>query len=176
MSSLATLNFTLGNQLVPNSLEMNKGSFNLYIPIKCPFCDSNSDNVGSWGTYEACSELRSRFRCYNCSKTFNISKIPYWDDKFSDVILKLSQLLIEDQISVNGLSQQWNIPRSTLQTLLTDIKELLSTNFELIKQVHNMLNKEDIIPKSDLRIIFYDEGFLKLQGMTAFLIFTLDRK
>lgn len=90
------------------------------------------------------------------------------------MIWKLAQLSVEDKLSIRSLSRKWNIPETTLRVLITDIKHLLASSFERIKQLDELQNIRSGNKPEEIKIILYDEGFLKLLGIQAYLIFTLD--
>jgi hypothetical protein len=71
----------------------------------------------------------------------NPANIPYWQDKTTELIWKRAQLTINDQVSVNALTQIYNIPESTLRRLSTAITTRLSEKYELAKQVHKRLTR-----------------------------------
>lgn len=65
------------------------------------------------------------------------------------------------------------VSETTLRSLVTDIKDFLACNLELAKQLQERLAAVDTVETSSLRIFFYFEGLLKLQGANGFIIFTL---
>ena len=77
-------------------------------------------------------------------------------------------------MTINSLSQKFSVPETTLRRLITKIKTLLSNNFEQAKQLYEWSTIKQGKKKGELRIIFYDEGFLRILGKTGFLIFTLN--
>lgn len=174
MSSCASLEVLLGspNETYPQYLQNNTLSFK--IPLSCPFCIDQHTRVSTWGTYSTKVDERSRYYCYDCKTSFNASKIPYWKGNLYELVWKLAQLTVEDKLSVHSLSKKWNIPETTLRVLVTEIKDLLSSSFEQAKQLDQIQNNNSRINSKQFRVIAYDEGFLKLLGIQAYLIFTLD--
>jgi len=146
----------------------------LEIPLHCPFCEVVHENVGDWGWYYTTTGNVRRFHCRECEKTFNPVKIPYWTEKVAEIIWKLAQLVIEDRMTINSIARMYNVPESTLRRLATEIKTLLAENFEYAKQIHEQLAGVKKKPRGGLRYLFYDEGFMKLLGVNAFMIFTVD--
>ncbi|MFV2015503.1 MAG: hypothetical protein ACC656_08760, partial [Candidatus Heimdallarchaeota archaeon] len=149
------------------------------IDISCPDCFEKQSNIGTWGTYPTIDERRTRFRCKTCNKTFNLAKIPEWKDNIAELIWKLSQLSIENSLSINAIAKQWNIPYSTIQSLIVEIKTILADQFEqakILQEVHFAKKEKSNKAEETFKVIFYDEGFLKLLGLTGYLVFTLDGK
>ena len=175
MSSSTVLELTIGPQgQVPNQLhDLNIAS--IIIPLQCPRCTDKETRVGTWGTYSTANDEPIRYMCYTCNKTFNIAKAPYWKDKTAEIIWKLAQLTVADRTSVHSLAQKWNIPKTTLYLLVQQIKELLSQAFEQAKLLYLKQNPNQTRAKHSFRVFYYDEGFLRLLGIPAYLIFTLDR-
>jgi len=162
-----------------NSIHVNDNEsikFDLPIPLKCPQCGATGKQVGTWGYYYTLSGDVRRFKCKFCSKSFNPAKLPFFKDNQTELIYRLAQLTIEDQLSVNSLSQKYNIPESTLRRLITEIKTFLADNYERAKQLYDKANFGMVKKTGNLRVLFYDEGFLKVSGITGYLIFTLDGK
>ena len=148
--------------------------FNLSIPLSCPQCNTHGEHVGTWGYYQTLTEEVRRYMCKSCCKTFNPANMPFWKDKVTELIWKLSQLAIEDKMTINSLSRKFFIPETTLRRLITEIKTFLSDNFEQAKQLYEWSTIKQGKKKGDIRVIFYDEGFLKILGRTGFLIFTIN--
>jgi hypothetical protein len=90
------------------------------------------------------------------------------------MIWKLAQLSVEDKLSIHSLSKKWSIPETSLRVLTTEIKELLASSFERVKQLEQLQNIKSGKKTEEIKIVVYDEGFLKLLGVQAYLIFTLD--
>lgn len=146
----------------------------LIIPLQCLYCQAGEGEVGTWGEYSTQTGPVRRYCCKKCGRTFNPAKIPYWQDKVAELIWKLAQLAIQDRMAVNTLAKMYDVPESTLRTLLTAVKVLLAENFERVKQIQAQLPDSGPRPVSESRVIFYDEGFLKLLGGNGFVIFTLN--
>ncbi|MCK4817111.1 hypothetical protein KA005_15180 [bacterium] len=163
----------LGPQLHVTSYEWPQSSFELRIVVECPYCGAKAEIIGGWGSYPTSTGYVQRYMCKNCARTFNPAKIPYWHDKVEELVWKLTQMTIKDRVAVNALAKMWGVPETTLRTLITAIKDFLATNLEIIKQLQEQLSEPDTVKHSDLRIIFYDEGFIKLLGANGFILFTL---
>ena len=144
------------------------------ILVQCPFCQQDSSICGTWGTYTAQGEQRQRYRCQTCKKTFNMAKLPGWKIQLTEIVWKLAQSTVEDGMAIAALAQQWNVSKSTLRTLIAELKGVLSASFELGKQLYQRTSLPSTQDRPRYRVIAYDEGFLKLLGLNAYLIFTLD--
>jgi len=174
MSTCASMKVVIGNQFEINQQYLKNNTFDFQIPLNCPYCVEQNTRVGTWGSYETKADERIRFRCYTCGKTFNTAKLPYWETNLHEMVWKLAQLTVEQNYPVHRLSKQWNVPESSLRRLVTELKVLFSSSFEQIKQAE-LLQNSDLRTNSDqLKVIIYDEGFLKLLGVQAYLVFTLD--
>jgi transposase-like protein len=175
MSSSTFLELTIGPQLqVTNQLhDLNIAS--IVIPLQCPRCLDKDTRVGTWGSYSTTNDEPIRYMCYTCKKTFNIAKAPYWKDKVSEIVWKLAQLTVADRTSVHSLAKKWNIPKTTLYLLIEQIKVILSQAFEQAKLLYLKQNPKQTQIKHSFRVFYYDEGFLRLLGIPAYLLFTLDR-
>src|SRR3972149_6869420 len=88
--------------------------------------------------------------------------------------LETTQSTVEDGMAITALAQQWNVSKSTLRTLIAELRSVLSASFELAKQLYQRTSLPSTQDRPRYRVIAYDEGFLKLLGLTAYLIFTLD--
>ena len=176
MSGTAYANILLGYQKEYPEIYQDNVQQKLLIPLECPFCYAKNDHVATWGTYPTKEREIPRYYCYNCKKTFNPAKLPFWKSTCSEIVWKLAQLAVEDKMSVHSLAEKYSIPYSTLNLLLTRIKIFLSSRYELAKQLyeHEITNEEKKCKK--LRVVAYDEGFLRLLGVSAYLLFTLDEK
>jgi len=175
MATSASLEILIGTPSDNHQQYLVNNTFSFQIPLSCPYCIGQNTRVGTWGTYPANLDERTRFRCYECEDTFNTAKLPFWINNLHEMVWKLAQLTIKSNLSVHSLANQWNIPETTLRVLVTEIKEVLSTSFERAKQLDQKLKENSSSDKEQLRIIAYDEGFLKLLGVQAYLIFTLDK-
>ena len=173
MSQTTNVQIQVGSQPLPRWKHEEQEFLDLAIPLSCPFCEEKEIEVGTWGSYPTNTGEVRRYRCKTCFNTFNPSKIPYWKTKVQEIVWKLTQLTIKDRFSVNALAKMWEVPEATLRTLVTAIKEFLATNLELAKQLQERLPEPDTVETSSLRLLFYDEGFLKLLGANGFIIFTL---
>lgn len=173
MNQTTTVQIQVGSQPLRPWLEKEQTFLELPIPLICPFCLSKDVEVGTWGSYSTNTGEVRRFRCKCCLATFNPAKIPYWKKKVQELIWKVTQLVIKDRLPVNTLAEMWGVPETTLRTLVTAIKEFLASNLERAKQLQERLGTPSTTETSSLRIIFYDEGFLKLLGANGFIIFTL---
>ncbi len=173
MSQTTTVQIQVGSQPLIKRLEHNQSFLSLPIPLTCPLCQEKDIEIGSWGSYPTTTGEVKRFRCKNCLGTFNPAKIPFWKKKVQEIIWKLTQLVIKDKFSVSALVKMWGVPETTLRTLVTAIKEFLATHLEQAKQLQERLGVPSTTETSSLRIIFYDEGFLKLLGANGFILFTL---
>jgi transposase-like protein len=174
MTSIASFEIIIGNKNDDHYQYLMNNTLSFKIPLLCPFCLDPDQRISTWGTYTTKFDERARFYCYDCSKSFNSAKIPFWKDNLDQMIWKLAQLSVEDKISIHSLSQKWNIPETSLRVLITEIKELLSSSFEQIKQLEEFQNIRSGKKPEEIKIIVYDEGFLKLLGIQAYLLFTLD--
>lgn len=174
MISVASLEILLGNQNGLNTRYLMNNTLSFKIPLSCPNCLDQSQRISTWGTYQTKIDERTRFYCYMCNLTFNSAKIPFWTNNLHQMIWKLSQLSVEDKLSIHSLSKKWNIPETSLRVLISEIKELLASSFERVKQLEQLQNIKSGKKTEEIRIIVYDEGFLKLLGVQAYLIFTLD--
>ena len=173
MLCTANLQMQLGPQLHVTQYEWPQSSFELRIIVECPYCGGKTEIIGGWGSYPTLTGEVRRYMCKDCVRTFNPAKIPYWRDKVEALIWKLTQMTIKDRIAVNALAKTWMVPETTLRTLITAIKDFLASNLEIIKQLQERLSEPDTVKHSDLRTIFYDEGFIKLLGANGFILFTL---
>lgn len=174
MSETVYANILLGYQKKDPEIYQDTIHQKLLIPLECPFCNAKGDHVATWGTYQTREREIPRHYCYNCEKTFNSAKLPFWKNVCSQIIWRLAQLAIEDKISVHSLAEKYNIPQSTLCLLITHLKIFLDSSYELAKQLFEHENKNEESSKRKLRIVAYDEGFLRLLGVSAYLLFTLD--
>ena len=173
MSQTTNVQMQVGSQPLKTWLKNDQEFIELPIPLTCPKCKGKDIEVGTWGSYSTNTGDVRRYRCKNCLDTFNPAKIPYWRKKVQELVWKLTQQTIKDRYPVNALAKMWQVPETTLRSLVTDIKDFLARNLELAKQLQERLAVADTVETSSLRIIFYDEGFLKLLGANGFIIFTL---
>jgi len=173
MSCTINLQMQLGPQLHVTQYEWPQSKFELGITVECPYCGGKTEIIVGWGNYPTLTGNVRRYMCKNCVRTFNPAKIPYWRVKVEELIWKLTQMTIKDRVAVNALAKMWEVPETTLRTLITAIKDFLASNLEIIKQLQERLSEPDTMKHSDLRIIFYDEGFIKLLGANGFILFTL---
>lgn len=174
MSDTALVNIFLGHQKNFPDIYQDSVQQQLLIPLECPFCLAKESHVATWGTYRTKEREIPRYYCYNCKKTFNPAKLPFWKKTCSEIIWKLAQLTIEDKLSIHSLAEMYNVPQSTLYLLLTRLKVFLSSSYELGKQLYEHEHKNEAKKRDYLRIVAYDEGFLRLLGVSAYLLFTLD--
>ena len=173
MSQTTTVQIQVGSQPLRERSKSDCSFLLLPIPLTCPLCQEKDIEIGTWGSYPTTTGDVKRFRCKNCLGTFNPAKIPFWKKKVQEIIWKLTQLVIKDRFSVSALVKMWKVPETTLRTLVTAIKEFLARNLEQAKQLQERLGVPSTTETSSLRIIFYDEGFLKILGANGFIIFTL---
>lgn len=173
MSQTTNVQIQVGSQPLYKCQSQEQGFLNLTIPLTCPFCLAKEIEVCTWGSYLTNTGEVARYRCKTCLKTFNPAKIPYWKTKVQEIVWKLAQLAIGNRFSVNALAKMWEVPETTLRTLITEIKEFLAHNLQRAKQLQEQLTPPGTTETASLRIIFYDEGFLKLLGASGFIIFTL---
>lgn len=164
----------LGPQLLSTRYEWPQDDLGLEITVECPYCEGETEVIGTWGSYPTSTGDVRRYRCKKCKRTFNPAKIPYWRDKVEEFVWKISQMVIKDRFAVNALAKMWGVPETTLRTLITAVKDFLASNLEIAKQLQERLSVPDTVKHSDLRIIFYDEGFIKLLGGNGFILFTLN--
>lgn len=176
MTSVASLEILLGNQNRINTQYLMNNTLSFKIPLSCPKCLDQSQRISTWGTYQTKIDERTRFYCYTCGLTFNSAKIPFWTNNLHQMIWKLAQLSVEDKISIHSLSKKWSIPETSLRTLITEIKRILASSFEQVKQLEQLQNNKSGKKTREIKIVVYDEGFLKLLGVQAYLVFTLDGK
>ncbi len=174
MICTTNLQLQLGPQLHLTRYEWPQTNLELEILVKCPYCGGKAEIIGGWGSYPTSTGDVRRYRCKDCKRTFNPAKIPYWRDKVGELVWKLTQMTIKDRVAVNALARIWEVPETTLRTLISAIKDFLAVNWEIAKQLQERLSEPDTKKHSALRIIFYDEGFIKLLGANGFILFTLD--
>ncbi len=144
------------------------------ILLTCQNYLDRTQRVSTWATYQTKIDERTRFYCYTCELTFNSVKIPFWKDNLHEMVWILAQLSVEDKISIHSLSEKWNIPETSLRNLITELKDVLASSFERVKQLDELENIKSGRRSGEIKILVYDEGFLKLLGIQAYLIFTLD--
>jgi len=173
MSQTTSVQIQVGSQPLSERVEKDPSFFSLPIPLTCPVCERKAIEVGTWGRYRTNTGEVQRYRCKTCFKTFNPAKIPFWKKNVQELVWKVTQLTIKDKFSVNALAKMWEVPEATLRALVTAIKEFLASHLEQVKQLQERLLEPDTMETSSLRILFYDEGFLKLLGANGFIIFTL---
>ena len=175
MTSVASLEIILGNQSEEYPQYLMNNTLSFKIPLSCPNCLDKSQRISTWGTYPTKIDERARFYGYTCKTSFNSAKIPFWKDKLHQMIWRLAQLSVEDKLSVHSLAEKWKIPETSLRVLITKIKHLLASSYERVKQLDHLQNIKLGIKPEGIKIIAYDEGFLKLLGIQAYLLFTLDK-
>ena len=173
MACTANIQLQLGPQLHSSRYRWPQEKLELDIPVKCPYCRGKTEAIGTWGNYPTLTGEVRRYRCKTCLRTFNPAKIPYWRDKVGEFVWKITQMVIKDRTAVNALAKMWGVPETTLRTLTSAVKDFLATNLEIIKQLQERLSVPDTVKLSALRVIFYDEGFIKLLGANGFILFTL---
>jgi len=173
MACTANIQLQLGPQLHSSRYRWPQEKLELDIPAKCPYCRRKAEVVSTWGSYPTSTGEVRRFRCKICLRTFNPAKIPYWRDKVGVFVWKLTQMVIKDRVAINALAKMWGVPETTLRTLTSAVKDFLATNLEIVKQLQERLSVPDTVKPSTLRVIFYDEGFIKLLGANGFILFTL---
>ena len=137
MSDTALVNILLGYQKSYPFQGEETTHQQLLIPLECPFCNAKDAHVATWGTYITKEGEVPRYYCYDCEKTFNPAKLPFWKSTCSEILWKLAQLSIEDKISINSLAKKYNIPKSTLYVLITRLKIFLASSFEIAKQLYD---------------------------------------
>ena len=174
MICTAHLQMQLGPQLLSTRYEWPQEDLGLEITVECPYCGGETEVIGTWGSYPTSTGDVRRYRCKKCKRTFNPAKIPYWRDKVEEFVWKITQMAIKDRIAVNALAKMWGVPETTLRTLVSAVKDFLASNLEIAKQLQERLSVPDTVKHSDFRIIFYDEGFIKLLGGNGFILFTLN--
>ena len=174
MTTNASLELYIGHEHTIHETGSESIKFDLPIPLQCPYCGTNDERVGTWGFYPTFKGEVRRFMCKTCNETFNPAKLPFIKDHITEFIYRLAQLTIEDQIPINSLAQKFSVPESTLRCLNTEIKTFLSNKFEHAKQLYERTATKKERKNGDLKVIFYDEGFLKISGKTGFLLFTLN--
>jgi len=174
MSQSTSVQIQVGSQPLKNQLNDCQFPVSFPIPLSCPYCLNEEVEIGTWGSYKTTTGEIRRFRCKNCCRTFNPSKIPFWWKRTREIIWKITQMIIKDRVSVNTLVKLFKVPETTLRTLVIAIKEFLASNLEQIKQLQERLEVPSTKETSSLRTIFYDEGFLKLLGVNGFIMFTVD--
>lgn len=142
--------------------------------LSCPYCQRKSPDVATWGSYPTkLGEIR-RYYCYICKKSFNPSKIPKIYDKMGKIAFELGKLIIKNNVSVNSLAEDLQVPESTLRMVITEIESQLDENFEFIKSLDSVLKPKKTENNKSLRILYYDEGFHRLLGTQYYLIFAVD--
>lgn len=173
MTCTANIQLQLGPQLHSTQYRWPQENLELDIPVKCPYCRGKTEAISTWGSYPTSTGEVRRYRCKTCWRTFNPAKIPYWRDKVGVFVWKITQMVIKDRVAINALAKMWEVPETTLRTLTSAVKDFLATNLEIIKQLQERLSVPDTVKLSTLRVIFYDEGFIKLLGANGFILFTL---
>ena len=173
MVCTANIQLQLGPQLHSTRYEWPQEKLELDILVKCPYCKGKTEVIGTWGSYPTSTGDVRRYRCKNCLRTFNLAKIPYWRDKVGVFVWKITQMVIKDRVAINALAKMWGVPETTLRTLTSAVKDFLASNLEIVKQLQERLSVPDTVKLSALRVIFYDEGFIKLLGANGFILFTL---
>ena len=174
MSTSSQIQLLLTGQDSGRGIPENSPEIQVPLPVTCPYCGTAWEGISTWGTYPSKHGQVTRYRCKYCLKTFNPAKVPYWHTKVRELLWRLVQLTLKAQVSLNTLAQVFEVPESTLRQLVTRLKEFFAHSFELAKQVQQELPGAVPPPTSDLRLIFYDEGFLRLLGTTGYLMFTLN--
>jgi len=174
MSQSINVQIQVGSQPLINQLNDYQFPLSFPIPLSCAYCDNEEIEVGTWGSYSTTTGDVVRFRCKNCLKTFNPSKVPFWCKRTKEIVWKITQMVIKDGVSINTLIKLFKVPETTLRTLVTAIKEFLASHLEHIKQIQERLEAPSTKENLSLNVIFYDEGFLKLLGASGFIMFTVD--
>ena len=176
MVDQAYVNILLGAQELYDPEVDDPNDQQLLIPLQCPFCHATGKDVATWGRYPTKEQDVPRYYCYPCKKSFNPAQLPFLKEICSELIWKLAQLTIEDKISINSLAQKYYLPYSTIRRLINYIKSYFASVYEITKQLHDLQNKNSGGNRDSLRIVAYDEGFLKLLGLSAYLLFTVDKE
>ncbi len=174
MTCTTHLQMQLGPQLLLTRYEWPQEDLGLKIAVECPYCGGEAEMTGTWGWYPTSTGKVRRYICKECKRTFNPAKIPYWHDKIEEFVWKIIQMVIKDRVAVNALARMWEVPETTLRTLVTAVKDFLASNLEIAKQLQERLSVPDTVKRSDLRIVFYDEGFIKLIGANGYIMFTIN--
>lgn len=164
----------LGPQLLLSRYEWPQEDLELVIPVKCPYYLRKPEIISTWGSYLTLTGEVRRYRCKGCKRTFNPAKIPNWRNKVEELVWKLTQMTIKERIAVNTHANMWEVPETTLRTLISAIKDFLATNLEIVKHLQKRLSESDTVKHYNLRIVFYDEGFIKLLGANGFILLTLN--
>ena len=90
-------------------------------------------------------------------------------------MLQVAQLTILHELPINALAESLGVPETTLRELYSEIRELLADNLELVRQLQELLDDNTLSSPEALRVMFVDEGFLKIAGKVVYLIFALSR-
>ncbi len=174
MTAVMTVNMIIGENNQRHGEQSGVTMSKTILPVTCPYCEGKAESISTWGSYRTNTGEVIRFCCKKCHKTFNPAKVPCWKDKVIKIITTIAELTIKEQLSVSALARIWSVPESSIRRLVNAIKTFLADNFELIKQLQEFSVESSIHEAAPLRVIYYDEGFLKFFGATGFLIFVLD--
>jgi transposase-like protein len=141
----------------------------------CPFCQRKTPDVATWGSYKTkIGEVR-RYYCYKCKKSFNPAKIPVIYERMGKIAFEIGKFVIKNNRSVKSLSNDLNVPESTLRTVISEIETVLVENFEYIKTLDSALKSKKTEFDKSMRILYYDEGFHRILGTQYYLIFAVDK-
>ncbi len=178
MKTLATLQVQFVFESHPDGDLPARSKVLCSVPLRCPFCGASGDSITTWGYYATQSEERRRFRCECCHKTFNAAKLPIWQEMIGTALWRIVQHCIRDNLPVISLAKTLEVPTSTLRELVNRLKDALAQNAAYLQQIQSQLGTHQSRGKyeynKDLRAIFVDEGFLKIEGMTCYVLFVVD--
>src|SRR3989304_10550410 len=103
------IEFTIGPPRSSQPLDTARTASTFVVRNHCPVCGPTVSGTGTWGTYIVKKEVRQRFRCRACTKTFNVTKIPFWQKHITELVWNLAQLTIKDGVSIQRLAQQYQV-------------------------------------------------------------------
>lgn len=141
------------------------------LDVLCPYCRVASRFIVRHGTYKRSNGAAQRYKCKRCYKTFNAAKIPAIQDLMHQVAWRLAEIVVRDGYPVNALANTLNVPETTLRRVITAIREILAVNLEVIQTMRGTQIQLLEATPFPLRVVFIDEGFIKIAGITWYLIF-----
>lgn len=175
MSLMLTLDVATNNSGVPEKEKSPLMTVPFEVALDCPFCNEEKPRVGDWSFYPTKRAPVPRFMCYDCNKTFNIALLPGVQKLLRNFVRLVTELTIEQNMSINALAKQWGVPESTLRALKVEIELQLALVWEEVHAVLQAPNSSQGTTQASA-VLFYDEGFLKVSGTTIFLLFVINDK
>jgi len=140
----------------------------------CPYCQAPSAAIRRHGTYERQDHPAQRYRCLQCQKTFNAAKLPVVRELMHQVAWRLVELVICEGHPVNSLAATLHVPEKTLRQLITAIRGYLAVNLEVLQHLPHEQNRPREANPGRFRTVFMDEGFIKVAGVSWYLVFGVD--